>query len=635
MNQHPLPLPPEHIPAGAAPWRSDDARRWAAAVPGKWAGPLYAAIALIAGAAWAIAWEPEFACTAARPCGTEWWGLAHFGLLLLCLYWIWRQPRLALAGAAALAATSLLRLTDADPVNGTGDSGFLAALGFVALTLTHRLAARRRQRALAEEAAGPGRHPLPEAADRFVRGRVSLIVAAVLFAVSAFALWQALGVVGAYEERAAAADRVSAQIVEVETSDEDLSPMVAESAGERRHRVETAFPEDYPVGTRVELAVDGDWIRLVSEPYDIFGWEMLLLAASVPGLAFLANGLTGHRRARALDGGRVPVLKVLLRQGDEDGRATVYAADDTAAERPLLTFHSLDATRDPEDDSSFPGHEEGMEQYVEEAEDRAGPEGDPEEPLREAILYGVPHEGAEVMFLAPVWVPDGEPVHEVEVERSVTPVRLAGRGMGGPFGSGKSADRRARTRRRPVDEIAAELPLPSAAPLSWSADRASRGVGLFLLLAQGGGVWALLGDGLSWQWILVALALPTLINSIATALNWRLTADRDGVWVAGPWRVRHIPWDSVIGVRHTPDSVEITLTGGKEIELSPVGFARLQTRLGRPSAALEAADALRALLHRPDLRPERNAEPSEQGMPLGPVIVVVAAVWAAVVVLLL
>lgn len=625
-------------------------------MPGRWAHPLFAALALAGGAIWAMVSVSETPCSTGQPCGADWLGLAQIGLLLLCLYWIWRQPVPALAGVVVLAAASLTALADPGTATGMGESGFVAAAGFAALTLTHRLGARRRQRALSEEAAGPQRHPLPESAGRFARGRVSLIMAGLLFTVSAYALWEAHGDIDAYEERADRSTRVSARVVQVDIGDEDTSPLVAVSDDNRRYTVETVFPEDYPVGTQVELVVDGDWIRLVSEPYDIFGWELVLLAGSVAGAGFLANGVNGRRRSRVLDRSPLPVLKVLLQEG-EDGRTWVYGADDTEAARPLLSFHSLYASEnDPEDleepedtaDSSAPDGADAEDDHVvaerlrreEEAIEAILKGCADESPLREALLYGPLYQGAEVAFLAPEQPlePDGEV--EVEVERSVTPVRPVGQGLlpsrlarsrDQVPGHGRDGNRR---RRRPVAAIAAEM-LPSAAPLTWSADGASRGLGLFLLLMQGGGAWAVLSDGLSWKSLLAVLVLPMLISSIATALNWRLTADRDGVWVAGPWRVRHIPWNSVTGARHSSDTIVISVSGDKDVRLTSVGFFWLQNKLGRTSAALKAAEEVQALLHHPELRPDQVAGPSEQGMPLGPVIVVIVAVWAAAVLLLL
>ncbi|MYR37954.1 hypothetical protein GTX14_17515, partial [Streptomyces sp. SID4944] len=101
MNKAPLPLPAEHIPPGAADWRTPDAQRWLAAVPARWAHPLWAVLALVAAGVWYMEGSPAAACTSAAPCGTDWPGLLMAVVLVLTLYWVWRQPRLALAGLAA------------------------------------------------------------------------------------------------------------------------------------------------------------------------------------------------------------------------------------------------------------------------------------------------------------------------------------------------------------------------------------------------------------------------------------------------------------------------------------------------------------------------------------------------------
>ncbi|MET9979867.1 AfsR/SARP family transcriptional regulator, partial [Streptomyces microflavus] len=38
-----------------------------------------------------------------------------------------------------------------------------------------------------------------------------------------------------------------------------------------------------------------------------------------------------------------------------------------------------------------------------------------------------------------------------------------------------------------------------------------------------------------------ALDPPRVVSAVSTALTWRITADRDGLWVTGAWRVRQLP----------------------------------------------------------------------------------------------
>ncbi|MFD8940284.1 hypothetical protein ACFV0R_34385 [Streptomyces sp. NPDC059578] len=648
MSDLPLLLPPDRVPEGARSWRTADTARWSAAVPARWSHPLWAVAALVAGIVWSIAAAPDEVCTADQSCGTSWTSVTLSVLGLLTLYWIWRQPRLALPGLLLTVAGAVADSGFTALVEGPEDLFLLAAGAFAVTGLAHRLAAARRQRTLAEEAAGDLRHPLPPEARDFRRGRFSFVLASVLLAVAVFAFWSAEQVASGYEDRAANATRVAAEVTGVDVADEDVSELTVALPDGATRTVDTVFPEDYPVGSTVVLAVDGDWTRLVAEPYDVFGWELLLLATAVPGLAFLSNGMAGHRRQRRLDTTRLPVLRVLVREGDEDGRTWVYAADDLSAAQPVLSFNSL-FTSDSDDDPDEHRAPDGEHPHLTEAEEAAARQKleeqeqelvaalrgvFPPSALREAVLFGAPYAGGEIAFLAPCDGDDGE----VEAERSVTPVKPTvpglfpppqGRGPGAGQARRGSSDLAARAR-----AVAALSLAPGPQPLTWSADRVSRGLGLFLLVFQGGGMWVLLDGGFSWQWIFLLLGVPWLVHSVSTALNWRVTADRDGVWVCGPWRVRHVPWTEVTDVHQRADALTVELKGGSEIELSPVGLGTLRGRRGGTSAARRAADSLRALLDHPELRPTEVADAREQGMPLGPVVVTLAVLWGAVVLML-
>jgi hypothetical protein len=245
------------------------------------------------------------------------------------------------------------------------------------------------------------------------------------------------------------------------------------------------------------------------------------------------------------------------------------------------------------------------------------------------LLFGAPYPGAEVVFLT---AEDGEPV----VECSVTPVKPAVAGPCGVRGAGARPRGRAGVG-RPVEEVADAME-PADGPRTWSADLGSRGFGVFLLLVEGGLTWAVLDDGLSWaswQVLMLVLGLPWLIGSVSTAFGWRVTADHGGLWVTGAWRVRRVPWERLGGVEHTADRLRFRLTGNEKLDLSPVGPGLPGRRAGRRPSAARAAEEIRALLHRPELRPAGDAAPAEQGMPIGPVVVALSVLWAAAVLLLL
>lgn len=617
-----MPLPAERVPPGTADWRTPDARRWLAAVPARWAHPLWALPVLAAALVWDIAESPVAPCTSADPCGTDWLGLGTTVVIVLTLYWVWRQPRLALAGLGATLAGFAVEGGFTAALGEPSALGFLVAAAFTAVGLVHRLAAAARQRALALEAAGPVAHPLPAAARTFRRGQLSLVLAALLLAVAGFGWWQAQRVADVYEQRAAGATPLSGRVTALEQ--EDGVDVVEVEADGRTHRFETAYPEDFPVGSRVDVVVDGDWTALVAEPYDVFGWELLVLAGSVMGLAFLANGADGRTRSQRLRRGPLPVLRVLVREGHADGRTWVYAADDPEGRYPLLHFHSLYAFEDEdeeeaEDDVAASAAELAKVKQILKGED-------PPPPLREAVLYGVPYAGAEVAFVALGDADDAE----ASVECSVTAVRPA---VPQPWERG-ARPRGRRSPRRSVDEIAVGM-TPAAGLRVWTARGFSRAVGLALLLVQGGGIWAALGDGPSWSWLWLAVGLPWLVTAVATALTWRITADRDGLWVTGAWRVRRVPWNAITSVRHSEDGIRVGRAEDSSVELSPTGWAWLERRLGREPHAERAAEELRALLLRPELRPLEEASAGRQGMPVGPPLVALSVLWGAAVLLLL
>lgn len=620
-----MPLPAEHIPPDTADWRTPDARRWLAAVPARWAHPLWALLALAASLVWDVMTVPAAPCTSADPCGTDWPGLGMTVVLVLTLYWVWRQPRLAFAGLAATLVGFAVEGGFAAAFSEPSALAFLLAAAFTAAGLVHRLAVAGRQRSLALEAAGPVTQPLPAAARTFRRGRFSFGLAALLLAVAGFGCWQAQQVADAYEERAAGATVLSGRVTALEQDDDGIDILKVEADG-RTRRFETAFPEDFPVDSRVDIVVDGDWAALVAEPYDAFGWELLVLVGSVAGLAFLANGVDGRTRSQRLRRGPLPLLHVLVREGqDDDVRTWVFAADDPEGLRPILYFHSLHAFKGRDGDGR--DADDGPAAVVEVgkvAEILRGE--DPPPPLREAVLYGVPYAGAEVAFVSR----DDADDPEVSVECSVTAVKPAVPGWveRGPRRRGR------KNPRRPVDEIAAGM-TPTTGPRVWAAHGFSRAVGLCLLPVQGGGIWAMLDEGPSWTWLWLAVGLPWLVTAVATALTWRITADRDGLWVTGAWCVRRVPWNVITSVRHSDDGIRVGRAEDSSVELSPTGWAWLERRLGCAPHAERVAEEVRALLLRPELRPLQEAPAGRQGVPVGPPLVALSVLWGAAVLLLL
>ncbi|MFF8607225.1 PH domain-containing protein [Streptomyces sp. NPDC015346] len=563
----PLPLVADAIPPGAAAWRSGDAERWREAAPRPWADPLWAFLPLLATAVWALADAPHPVCSTATPCASDWSGLAGAVVQVLTLVWLWRRPGLALLTLTASIVSLFVDGTLMEP--SVPNTALLLAVFYTTATLIHRVNAVRQQRSLALAAAGAvasARAPLTAAP----RNRLfSVLAAALLLAVSVFAVWQGLRVAFDHDERAARAETTSAVVVKA--SEDDLTLKVR-FVDDSTHTFDVLFPKQYEASARVDVLVDDGWVRLATEPYDTFGWELLVLLTAVPGLAFLAS------RAAAPRSGPQPVLRVLVRGDRDEHRTWVYAADDRAGARPVLY---VDAVHEDEEEAD------------EERDEYPGS-------LREAVLFGTPHTGGARLTL------------------------VAARAGGGPLTACAIATI------HPAPAWGA-LPATKGSPLVQSADQTSRVMAIAVLAFQAAAIWGMFSESLSWQWAVAALLLVGLISSAATALSWRITADSAGLWLRGPWRVRHLPWDEITAVDADHGNIWIRTTNDNDACLSPVGWPWLERRLGRPPTAARTAATLHPLLHHPNLRPTSPSSSAQHGMPLGPVLTGASLLWAAAV----
>ncbi|MEU0255401.1 hypothetical protein ABZ299_23490 [Streptomyces sp. NPDC006184] len=270
-----------------------------------------------------------------------------------------------------------------------------------------RVAARCRQRGRAERAAAV-RHPLPQPAVRLRRGIIPVTAGLVLVGVAVFAAVKGLDGVRADQHHADRAARITAAVV----GRGEESVRVRTDDG-RRLTVDASSPEDHRVGGVVTVLEDGRWRRLAAEPYDAFGWQLFTLAAGLPGGSMLLTGLLARRRAAALRRAPAPILRVLERI-DDDGWIWIYAGDDRAARSPVLVGRFTA-------DRTYAG-EPGAEQGDDEADEEEPPVVDTR--LREAVMFGSPHEGGELVLATTGR--DGRPV----VIRTTGPVRLPRPGKG-------------------------------------------------------------------------------------------------------------------------------------------------------------------------------------------------------------
>ncbi|MCE7078964.1 hypothetical protein [Streptomyces sp. ST2-7A] len=625
------PLPPpsaERVPAGARPWRTDDVNRWITAGPAAWAHPLWSCLALVATGVWAIMATPDPLCTPADPCGPDWWGMFLACSALLGVYWVWRRPTLALILVAPVTILQLTSPAALATAPGPARLGVTAAVVFTALALWERLAARGRQREVIERAAGPERHPLPASAVMFPRGRTTLVVAGTLLAVTGLCLWQGLAAETRENARDARAQRLTVEVVD---RGED-SVTVRLPDGDIRV-VDAFFPASHEPGRSTAVFVDGDGdrVRLVAEPYDAFGWQMLMLLFGLPGVALLVNGLAARSRWRRMTEGTVPVLRVRADNPGPRVRTRVFAADDPRGRRPALSLMTVPPTaRDLPgvDDDPDGGEPPGFREVAERATGQAMKGSH----VVEAVLYGAVTEGAEAVL---VTGPDG--VRDGLVECGVTPVRARAllpdarnpdARPYGPHGSGRALKRRrrdllARGAGEEMAERAVGEPLVALPSLF-------RRMVAFSLVALGGHIAGVtLSEVVQWRSVVPLFGVLSLFFFASSAL-WRVTVERRGLWVTRLWSTSLIPWEDIRMVRHwDADTLRVVDSKGREL-LLPVGGAVEERVLRRVAGVRERTRAVEAMWRRPELRPVREADVGWRGMPMGPVVVLLGVVVGVV-----
>ncbi|MFF8992429.1 hypothetical protein ACF09H_21335 [Streptomyces sp. NPDC014983] len=607
MPETPAPIPPGSVPADAPVWSREDADRWSRARSASWARPLWSVWALLITVVWANVATPDRPCSDAVPCGADWPGMAEAGLAVGLVYWLVRLPELALVAAPALAAVvAWLELPDAGPTTTVANVSVLVALGFGWAAALERIVARGRQRGMAERATGGVRHALPDPVGPLRRGSIPIMVGLLLLGVAVFCVAQGLAGIRMDEHRASRAASLSAKVtarsyesVRVRTDDA------------RRLTLSASSSEDYRIGDTVTVLEDGTWRRLAAEPYDAMGWQLSALAAGLPGGSSLLTGLLARCRAAALRRTPVPVLRVLERM-DDHGRIWIYAGDDTSGRTPVLVGRF---TAEPPD-----GNAEVRERT------RQDTEADEEEPftvdtrLHEAVMFGAPYDGGELVLATTDR--DTRPV----VIRTTGPVRPPRPGTG-PALAGETAVIPGSQTVPAADRVPVTL-ISTGHPLRWGPSALARVGGAALALCVMAGVSFItreLVTEFSWRVVLLP-GLLVWVGSAAELLNWRVTADSSGLWLAGGWRVRCVPWERFRSARYTEEgTVEIVTTDGAW-RLSGVGLPKAERRLGIDPSYVRMAEEVNALHAHPELRPV--APVSRPGFPLGPALLALTVLVA-------
>ncbi|WP_055615598.1 hypothetical protein [Streptomyces phaeochromogenes] len=385
----------------------------------------------------------------------------------------------------------------------------------------------------------------------------------------------------------------------------------------------------FPVGlTVLGLGVlTGATAGLWGTPDDERGsWVVAIYLAGLAVTA-LASAWLGRHRALALRRAPAPVLRVLVRD-DAQGTTEVYAADDLAAVRPLftvdLTSYDGEEPDDDEDEDEADGEadDEELERLLDAVDD------DTPGPVREAVLYGAPFDGAELVVVSADEDPDQPPL----TEWSTGPVRP----LSPSAGMRRAAKEKAREEQnRQLEEQARELvvdrpPVPvrrwRAGWLDWLAAA--------LLVLWGAwfvGMWFSESGAPLWKLALLGVLGLYGVVRVPMKLAWRITADRSGLWVTGLRGPRHVPWDDFRSVRRQSFELKLRWRGDNWSVAAP-RWAWFERRQGlvHPYDALAAE--LTAMRTDPALRPTGESTAPERGRPLWPLVLLLGLVWAAVLV---
>jgi uncharacterized membrane protein YgcG len=136
-------------------------------------------------------------------------------------------------------------------------------------------------------------------------------------------------------------------------------------------------------------------------PYDAFGQQFCALVLLVPGSTLLGRGVTARRAARRLHRGPQPVLRIGLRDSGpvSSGRCWLLPDARTTTAGPLIACRRRYDDVVPEVRTLLGGTEERLRV----AHHDINPYVEP----FEALLYGVPAEGAEVVLEWAVFGPTG------------------------------------------------------------------------------------------------------------------------------------------------------------------------------------------------------------------------------------
>ncbi|MGW7048814.1 hypothetical protein ACWGDT_40395 [Streptomyces avermitilis] len=351
------------------------------------------------------------------------------------------------------------------------------------------------------------------------------------------------------------------------------------------------------------------------------------------GVTALASGVLGRRRAAALGRAPAPVLRVLVRD-DAEADTEVFATDDVGALRPLFTVSLLDMGDDEDDEDDGDGDgddvdEEELEALLKDLDTYVPG------PLREAVLYGAPYDGAEVVVVSAAEEAGDPPL----VERSTGPVRPLPEGAArrriaaGKAKAGREARRQAVYEERRAAAVLAAVRDGGGPARRWSAGWLDRITVVAVVLW---GCYALAGESGVWRYVIGAGLGLLGVCLLPGHLAWRITADAAGLWFRRLGRSRHIAWDHirVVECKGTELRADSYRAGFEEWSVSGPRWPWLERKFGLIHPYERVAAEINAMWQDPALRPTAESGGPERGRGLWPVAVGIGVAWAAALVLL-
>ncbi|MER6449367.1 hypothetical protein [Streptomyces venezuelae] len=176
-------------------------------------------------------------------------------------------------------------------------------------------------------------------------------------------------------------------------------------------------------------------------PYDATAQQVLAMLLLAPGVPLLGRGLTARRAARRLHDGPQPVVRVGVRE-QWSGPFWLVADADTPTAPPLVAFRDRfdDGYRSRAPETLLGGAESRLRADHHDIDSRAEP--------YEALLYGVPCEGSEVILRYAVYRGDSQIVDAVRAVPLLPFRRRHLRSSWRPAGTSYTLKRRAEEEKR-------------------------------------------------------------------------------------------------------------------------------------------------------------------------------------------